>query len=896
MITKVEAIKNFLSQSTHADLAELYNPGMECQVNVAQDGGERVEDTYKGRRWHGWRDEAGNLWKSFRIPYKAKSEPEFDTASPMSFDLAVHTEGVGMTGWDWINRVSKWVAFDFDSLINHKAGFNPEELDEVKKAAMDIPWVTVRKSTSGTGFHFYIFLDDVPTENHTVHAGLARAILGKMSAIAGFDFNSKVDVCGGNMWVWHRKMKGTDGLELIKQGGVLTDLPPNWREHATMLSKKQRCSNLNHDINTPGALAAVRQKIKLDDQHKELIDYLTSIDATWWWDQDLHMLVTHTCNLKQAHEELNYEGFFDTTSNGSNLNEQNCFCFPLKNGGWSIRRYTQGCTEHESWDTDASGWTRTYLNTVPDFASACRAFGGVEDPKGGFRFREVEVAKKAAALLKTTIECADALASRDCKLKQHKDGRLIVEITRDPNDPPAEMPGWFTEGNKPWTRIYNIRFEPNKESDTSVVDDSVRHLITQSNEESGWFLNIEGVWIQETMSNIKVALKSIGMSDKDVNNTLGTAVFQAFTLVNKPFQPEYPGDREWNRNAAAFKYVLKEDEEDLSYPTWTKIIKHCACGLDDYIGDDPWCRANGIISGADYLMCWVASLFQFPERPLPYLFFYDKNQNTGKSTFHEALSLLLTTGYQRAESALTNKSGFNGELESAIICVVEEVDLNRDKMAYGRIKDWTTSPQMAIQYKGKTPYQTRNTTHWIQCANGHQHCPVFPGDTRITMCNVPPLDPLDLIPKRKLVQLLESEASDFLTAIMSLEIPESNDRLNIPVVATGDKMMLEESNESMLDAFIRDNYEVVPGSTVKMGDFYDHFIRWLPENEKGNWSKIKTGRELNPSKHPKARTQRDPNVFIGNIAKKGSEIEPGRPLVVKKIGTYEVLVPKGGDA
>jgi len=894
LVTKVEAIGNFLTANTHADLAELYSPQMECQVNVAQDGGERIEDTYQGRRWHGWQDESGNIWKSFRIPYKANTEPEFNIASRMNFDLQIHAEGIGMTGWDWSNRVSKFVAFDFDSLINHKSGFSVEELDEVKKAALDIPWVSVRKSTSGTGFHIYILLDDVPTENHTVHAGLARAILGKMSAIAGFDFNSKVDVCGGNMWVWHRKMREShDGLKLIKQGDILEDIPPNWRDHAKMLTKKGRRANLNHDVNTPAALASIRAQIKLDGSHQELITHLESIGAMWWWDQDLHMLVTHTSVLKEVHEELNFEGFFDTNSTGKNLDEQNCFCFPLKNGAWSVRRYSQGCSEHESWDTDASGWTRTYLNSVPDFASACRAYGGVEDPKGGFRFREVEVAQKAAKLLKADIQCAVGLLSRSCVLKQHKDGRLITEIKRDPNDPPNEMPGWFTEGNKPWTRIFNIRIDTNKETETAVADDIVRHLITQSNEETGWFLSIEDRWVQETLTNIRVALKSMGMNEKQVSNTLGTSVFQAFTLVNKPFQPEYPGDRQWNRNAASFRYVPTEESDNLHYPTWLKILKHAGDGLTDTVRDEPWCKANGIITGSDYLKCWIASMFQFPDRPLPYLFFYSKSQNTGKSTFHEALRTLLTSGYQKAEAAVTNPTGYNGELEGAILCSIEEINLKRDKTAYNRIKDWVTSPDILIHPKGKTPYQTPNTTHWIQCSNDHNACPVFPGDTRITMCNVQALDPLDLIPKRKLFQMLDAEAPDFLAAILALEIPESNDRLNVPVINTGDKMMLEGSNENMLDAFIRDQYDYIPGNMIKLSNFYEHFIRWLPENEKNIWSKIKMGRELDPSKHPKARTQQDPSFFVGNIARKGAASEPGRHLVVKTKGSYEVLVPKG---
>ncbi len=50
MLKRTEAIKNFLTAATHPDLADLYYDGMEVQVNVAQDAGERVEGEYLGKK------------------------------------------------------------------------------------------------------------------------------------------------------------------------------------------------------------------------------------------------------------------------------------------------------------------------------------------------------------------------------------------------------------------------------------------------------------------------------------------------------------------------------------------------------------------------------------------------------------------------------------------------------------------------------------------------------------------------------------------------------------------------------------------------------------------------------------------------------------------------------
>jgi len=321
MPTRTVAIKRFLGAMTHPDLANLYDSDMECQVNVAQDGGDRVDSEFQGRRWQGWTDGA-TVWKSFRIPYKASTEPEYEDKE-MSFDLSAHVEAIGMTGWNWQRKISKWVAFDFDAMVGHSdkntQKLSNEQLEAVRKAAEAIDWVTIRKSTSGSGLHVYVFLDDVPTINHNEHAALARSILGVMSALTGFDFKSKVDICGGNMWVWHRKMKGTDGLTLIKKGSILKDIPPNWKGHVKVVTGRRR-QNLPQDIEDKGnadifeELAGQRANVPLDDDHKKVINYLKETNAYWWWDQDHHMLVTHTHWLQKAHEELGLHGFFKTSS------------------------------------------------------------------------------------------------------------------------------------------------------------------------------------------------------------------------------------------------------------------------------------------------------------------------------------------------------------------------------------------------------------------------------------------------------------------------------------------------------------------------------------------------------------------------------------------------------
>ncbi len=884
MPQRIEAIKRFLDHATHKDLADLYNGNMECQVNVAQDGGERVDGEFKGRKWHGWTDGL-TTWKSFRIPWNANSNPEY-IDSEIKWDLAEHTEAIGMTGWDWQNQCSLWVAFDFDAMIGHSdrhsAKLNNEELKAVQTAACELDWVSVRKSTSGAGLHLYVFLPHVPTATHTEHAALARSVLGLMSALTGFDFSSKVDAVGGNMWVWHRKMMGTPGLELIKEGGVLREIPPNWKDHIDVIKGTKR-RTLPGAIESSGNvsgfddLVGQRSKTPLDPTHRKLFEFLESSGGTWWWDASSHLLCTHTSLLQRASDELGYRGYFRTNSDASNLQEQNCFAFPMRSGAWSVRRFTPGVSEDVSWSQDGAGWTIAYLNRDPDLDTSCRAFGGLEDVKGGFVFREAELAIKAAALMGATIDLGNPLMGRKATLKLHKDGRLICEIDHDPNDSADEARGFLFKKDK-WIRIYSTASQQQQEPEIGTHDDLLRHLVSTGDEDGGWVICADGTWRGEPLAHVRVALGAMGMSGKEVSQLLGSSVFKCWKLVNKPFQPEYPGDREWNRNAAQYQFVPTDTDSELHYPSWQSILRHCGTGLDDTIRSHAWCKANGIQSGADYLKCWIASVFQYPLEPLPYLFLYGP-QNSGKSILHEALSLLITKGYQRADASLSDRTDFNGELEGAIICVVEETDLKGNKTAYNRVKDWVTSRELLVHHKNRTPYHVPNSTHWIQCSNEHSACPIFPGDSRITMCFVDSLDPSEIVPKRHFIRTLEKEAPDFLAALLDLEIPESNDRLLVPVLETADKRQIQQTNQTQLELFLTSETKPCAGSNLKFSEFFDKLIGWMEPSEVNYWSKIKVGREL-PPQFPKGRLRKTGQFHIGNITWKDSECPPGVRLAL----------------
>jgi hypothetical protein len=864
---RTEVIKAFLSSESKADLAELYNFNMEVQVNVEQGEGELIEGEFNGRKWFGYTDGL-QTWKSFRIPWNASTSPEY-TDGECRFDFARHVNAIGMTGWDWKSQLSRWVAFDFDSIFEHSKGLQPEELANITQTVAEIPWVTIRKSSGGNGLHIYVFFaEPIQTSTHTEHACVARSVLGKMSALTGFNLCESVDVCGGNMWVWRRNQTA-ESYRLIKRGDLLTDSLPNWQDHKAVIVNKKRPgskSDVEH-------LSGQYNKIKLDANHRRLINWLEDAEALWWWDSDKHMLVSHTFDLKLAHTDLGLKGLFETNATGTNRGQdQNCFAFPLRNGAWIIRRHTKGVSEHSIWDQDGEGWTRVYYNRLPDLKTVARKFQAVEDLDGSFSFNEAEVAVQALHDLGIYEELPVIFNPWPATIKTHKDNRIILTVTCNTTSNFAIPPGWLQKKGT-FVKIFNKRVEtPEVVEILENVDDYIRH-ISEGNIDQGWVMFNSGDWVNEPLNHIRLLLQTQGYKTGDINHILGSSVENSWKLVNKPFQPEYPGDREWNKDAPQLKFLPKQDIDNLHLPTWDLIFRHCGQSLDEYVKLDSWCREYGILTGAEYLKLWVASLIKYPERPLPYLFFYGP-QSSGKTVFHESLRLLLGTGVIDGGKALKSQGDFNGEIYRAVLCYVEEVDLNRNIAAYNKLKDWVTAREISIHRKGQTPFMSINTTHWIQCSNDHSYCPVFPGDTRITMSYVGPH--AETIPRFELDSRLIKEASDFVTQILNYNLPPSKDRLNIPVISTPDKEELMSRNTNPVEAFVKDSCHLVDGECVVFADFCTKFLATLDATEAFNWTKTKIGRHLPPTVL-KGRSSWDANkVYLGNISFNPSTSSSGK--------------------
>jgi hypothetical protein len=901
-----EALHSFLSakKATHngPDLLErtLEHPGMEIQVNVAAGKGWAVDG--KRSTYTDGIDE----WFNIRIPKNANGDPTFKDYE-LHFPLDLHADAIGCTGWDWMERVSRWVGFDFDSITGHAdgVGVTDAELERVKEAAKALPWVEVRRSTGGNGLHLYVLLEGIATENHTVHAALGRAVLGLMSSETGFDFARHIDACGGNMWIWHRKMTTENqGLALVKKATrTLTnaDMPANWRDHVEVITRQRSKIRIEgvsaEELDPFEALASSRRIIPLDSQHKRIIDELRSMGGSVVWVPDYHLLQTHTFMLQklldEKKQELGLVGFFKTNSQGKDLGGANCFLFPLDQGGWKVYRFSAGIAEAETWEQDGAGWTTCYFNRAPNLKVAARAMGGIEDAeKGGFVFESGSRAIEAAEALGRKLPIPESMHGREVRLKAHKDGRLVAQVAKEEGDEGMKSKGWQAKKGY-WIQVFETRVESKTSENLAAEHDNViRALSSPAGERAGWMVHQKnGDWHRAPKDDAKSLLLANGFPKPETDVMLGRAVQEAWKLVNMPFQPEYPGNREWNYGAAQYKYApadLKDDEVP-HHPHWDMILRHCGQDLDEALQSLEWARSANIKKGADYLLMWAACMLREPYEKLPYLFLYG-DQNSGKSIYHEALALLMTKGVAAADRALTNANDFNGELSNAVLAYIEEKNISLSPGAYNKLKDWVTSPVIWIRKMRTDAYSQINTLHFVQTANERDACTIRSGDTRITVMFVPALDPGQEIPKPVLIERLKEEAPHFMRTIMDLQLPQMLGRLRLPVVSTNNKQQAEESSRSPLEAFIGEHCHSIPGASILFCEFFDRFQLWLKEEEHpdaSKWGGKMTVIKNLPHQIPygvRGANQR----YVGNLSW-DSTTQPSNSLIVKN----GKLKPKG---
>lgn len=553
----------------------------------------------------------------------------------------------------------------------------------------------------------------------------------------------------------------------------------------------------------------------------------------------------------------------------------NCFGFPLPGRGWKFYRFGKDVKEHESWERQDNGWISTFFDRKPTLDVAARVAGGSELSEGGYAFDTLEEAVHTLKMLGVDFEVnLERFGDRKAEIKVSKrEGRIVLrmkQLSKDENKPDGN---WNEKRGGWWeTVVRGVDISSQEEVDYERWDKIVRCTSSPSGEAAGWYIHDEnGSWIHHPLIHVNKVLGRHGLKSKDQDDFLGYAVQASWSLVNLPFQAEYPGKRQWNFRSAQWKYdpAQLDFEEKPKHPHWDQILDHIGQDLEGPLRDHAWAQRYGVRTGRHYLQLWIASLLRFPFDKLPYLFLFSRDENTGKSTLHQAISRLITGGgVEFADRALRGDNDFNGELANCVLAIIEEVSPQGKDVARARarMKDWTTNDYIAIRQMRTDVYRQRNTLHFIQCSNNREDCLVSFGDTRTTMIHVPSLAASDRkeIPHAVLMQQLDAEAPHFMRTLCDLEIPPPESRLRIPFINTSSKRRFEEEQRTDLEVFLQERCTYKPGASVIWKEFYNKFLQSLSEDERGFWNKRRVSMGL-PEHYPTGGFDAKNTTYVGNL-------------------------------
>ena len=390
----------------------------------------------------------------------------------------------------------------------------------------------------------------------------------------------------------------------------------------------------------------------------------------------------------------------------------------MANGAWKVYRFSPGVHEADTWTQDGQGWTTCCFNRKPDLRTAARAHGGIEDPeKGGHVFRTTAPAREAAKLLGCDFQVPDNLAHRQTRLTPNKHGFLTAEIAREKDD--ADLPGWLNKGSR-WIRGFSQRVESEEEEVRGF--EMVRALVTPEGEPAGLLIRQkDNKWVRQGLGPAKMVLQSTGMKKTEAEEQIGDAIREPFETVNFPFQAAWLSGRRCNIDAAQFKVPSEEGE----HPHWDMVFDHTFASLTEPIKKNPWFADNGIHSGGDYGRAWLACLIKCPLRAVADPCHGGRGElgQVDLVRGHPGIPVS-RRGVVSVNEALTRQDSFNGELEGALLCVVEEISLADNRKALARLKEWTTARVLAdpSDENGPVPRPVFGTFLYVREPTGPHPC------------------------------------------------------------------------------------------------------------------------------------------------------------------------------
>jgi len=808
MSTVRQGIERFL-ESQIADskfLISRYSTNLETQVMVYPGH----EENESGVGWAG----DGQTWADHRWPHNSNTTPSYKDRT-LTYSPGEHCKAIGTSWWNWVDGTSIGIGLDIDTEESHAVTtttVTPEQLDEIIEKLKQLSYVTLVRSKSGQGIHIYVFFNeyDLPlASNHNEHKKHAVATLAKMCRDMDYDLSQHVDAKGSIFWLWAAEI-GDGGFELLKDCTKpigAADLVEFYDTQFDTRSGKSLTGYNSQGLEvTESDDGLDEQRYTLDDEHKAILMELEDAPFEKVWIPEHNMLQTSTAALEQLFDRRReagdpLKGLFRTTASGKDA-KRNCYITPRENGSFKVTRFGGAVSEHDLWE-EVDGKTVCYFNQPLSNLTLLKRFASKVTQANKMTFQPEMLAQILRAMEHEMPE--DLIGDTPIAVTLNGDGTYT-----------AKCPDWEVDWQLP------LVHSPDERSgyttiDIELADRHVRHLMSETGICLGFTLKWKGGWIWPAKDSIALnRLQEVfGQAADSVRNQV---VENSWTVTDHPFQDEYPGDRVWNKDTVRFR--VPPSDKPGPHPHWDLILDHLGTSLNHVVRTTEWCQRWGLQTGADYLRAWVSCVVKHPFDPLPYLFFFGK-QETGKSMFHEMLKTIFTGGVDRANGAMTSQSEFNGEIARSIVCYIEEMDLSKRKGTYEKIKELTTARTIFVHNKGQTPYPQRNKCHFCQMGNSATDCPVEEGDRRIVVIEVPRIE--KEIGKNRLERELTKEAAFFLRTLLDIDLPEPINRLRLPILDTDAKQDLEVSNRSDVHQIMAEMLKPCDGRSVKVSDAYNSY-------------------------------------------------------------------------
>jgi len=283
----------------------------------------------------------------YRLPKDGNGDPFYHDHE--YHPLFITLTELGVSGWDWIDQVSRFITIDLDSVFNHAGGHDQQYLDALvdrlsRHNELEIIW-----SKSGKGYHVrcYFNPEHLPrAATREQHIANGKALIRWLASVSGEPLADVADAVGVMAWI-HHQQRGERGLELVKRSTAF--VPEDWYTPPPV-------KEADIDFN------ALTERLPKTPKHEEVIKYMEEHGLGEWKDG---RLVTHTYNLLLAAENkaLGIVGNFATIATGKDGREdRNCFCIPDENGSWKVIRFGRGTKEHSNWWSTTNGYTCTWFN------------------------------------------------------------------------------------------------------------------------------------------------------------------------------------------------------------------------------------------------------------------------------------------------------------------------------------------------------------------------------------------------------------------------------------------------------------------------------------------------------------------------------------------------------